>query len=160
MEAECGLEPTDNLWSKRVIAEAHQECRELVPMVPISFYVITMDEMFKVHIVENKTFYADFLWQMNLREQNQKILFCNMLQHQLLLKCLLLKKIKGKLLSLLKWNIQRTLCLGKDFIFFPSEQNAILKSDFENNLNSLKILDKIRIKEKIRMYFSACFMNV
>lgn len=29
-------------------------------MVLISFYVITMDEMFKVHIVDNKILWADF----------------------------------------------------------------------------------------------------
>lgn len=61
MEAEWGLEPAGNLWTKHVIAETHREGRELVPTVLISFYVITMDEMFKAHIVENKTLWADFL---------------------------------------------------------------------------------------------------
>lgn len=58
--------------------------------------------MFKVHIVESKTLWVDFLQQMNLREQHQKILFYNILQHQLLLNCLLLKKNQRKITFFLK----------------------------------------------------------
>lgn len=105
MEAECGFEPTDNLWSKCIIAESHQECRVQLSMVLFSFYVIRnvlISQFLRTRLIGlifcNK-------WSSDSSRIRFSFLLCNMLQHQTLLKCSLFKK-KSKETP---WNVLKLL---------------------------------------------------